>query len=106
MKKLLFFMLLMMATLVTYGQVSACEIESKATIIKTADLQKAITDNIAKDYPGYTIKEAVCITAGEVITFEIVVIKENTSWKLTYDKDGKFVKKVARKVIVRPATKK
>ena len=26
--------------------------------MKVADLQKSITDNIAKDYPGFTIKEA------------------------------------------------
>ncbi len=93
----------MMFTIVSYGQESSCEVESKATIIKTADLQKVITDNIAIDYAGFTIKEAVCVTTGDVIIYEVVVINGTTSWKLTYDKDGKFVKKVARKVVVRPS---
>jgi hypothetical protein len=59
-----------------------------------ADLQKAITDNIAKDYVGYTIKEAASVTANSVVTYEVVVVKGTTTETLVYDKDGKFLKKV------------
>ena len=47
MKKLLFVMVLVMGALVVNAQ---------KTPVKVADLQKSITDNIAKDYVGFTIK--------------------------------------------------
>lgn len=105
-KKLLFLLILVMAPLLISAQESSCEVETTATIIKTEDLQKSITENIAKDFAGYTIKEAVCIKSGEVVTYEVVVGNGTITEKLTYDKDGKFVKKVTRKVPAKSAPKK
>jgi hypothetical protein len=67
------------------------------TVVKTADLPKAITENVAKDYAGFTIKEATKVVTNNVITFDVVVVKGTTSETLVYDKDGKFVKKVTAK---------
>ena len=47
------------------------------TTIQVADLQKSITDNIAKDYPGFTIKEASSVTANNTTTYDVVVTKRN-----------------------------
>lgn len=61
MKKVLLVLVLMMSVLVINGQATkTTETKAKSihTTIKVADLQKAITDNIAKDYAGFTIKEA------------------------------------------------
>ncbi len=64
------------------------------TTIMVGDLQKAITDNIAKDYAGYTIKEATSVTKDGVVKYEVVIAKDMTTETLVYDKDGKFLKKL------------
>jgi hypothetical protein len=64
------------------------------TVVKTADLPKAITENVAKDYAGFTIKDATKVVANNVVTFDVVVVKGTTTETLVYDKDGKFVKKM------------
>ena len=51
MKKVLFVLVLIMAVMVVNAQV-ATTVDSTRTVVKVADLQKAITDNIAKDYVG------------------------------------------------------
>ncbi|TAL75408.1 MAG: hypothetical protein EPN88_03370 [Bacteroidetes bacterium] len=88
MKKLLFVMLFVMGAVVANAQ---------KTPVKTADLNKAITDNIAKDYAGFTIKEATQVVENNVVTFDVVVTKGTTQETLCYDKDGKFMKKMAVK---------
>ena len=85
MKKLLFITVLLMAALVVNAQ---------RTPVKVADLPKAITDNVAKDYVGFTIKDAAKVVANNVTTYEVVVVKGTTSQTLVYDNAGKFVKKV------------
>ena len=64
------------------------------TAVKVTELQKAITDNVAKDYVGFTIKEAASVTANNVVTYEVVIVKGTATETLVYDKDGKFVKKM------------
>jgi hypothetical protein len=66
------------------------------TAVKVTELQKAITDNVAKDYVGFTIKEAASVTANNVVTYEVVIVKGTATETLVYDKDGKFVKKMAQ----------
>ena len=108
MKKLLFVTVLIMAALVVNAQATktpVTPVKATRTVVKVADLQKAITDNIAKDYVGFTIKEAASVTANKVVTYEVVIVKGTTTETLVYDKDGKFVKKVAQKVMP-PAPKK
>jgi hypothetical protein len=67
------------------------------TAIKVADLNKAITENVAKDHAGYTIKDAYKCDNKGVTTFEVKVAKGNEENTLVYDKDGKFIKKEASK---------
>ncbi|HEY5591136.1 MAG TPA: hypothetical protein VIK55_08970 [Paludibacter sp.] len=88
MKKLLFIMALMMGALVVNAQ---------RTPVKVVELQKAIIDNVAKDYVGFTIKEATQVVENNVVTFEVVITKGTTQETLLYDKDGKFLKKVTVK---------
>jgi len=107
MKKLLFIVVLMMAVLVVNAQApktAAPAAKPTHAAVKVADLQKAITDNVAKDYAGFTIKEAASVTANNVVTYEVVITKGTTTETLVYDKDGKFVKKVTQKVVA-PAPK-
>jgi hypothetical protein len=97
MKKVLFVLVLIMAVLVANAQTTKTTVTKEKplrTVVLVADLQKAITDNIAKDYVGYTIKEAASITANNIVTYEVVIVKETTTETLVYDKDGIFVKKI------------
>lgn len=99
MKKVFFVLVLMMAVLVVNAQATQTTVtnaQATKTSVKVADLQKAITDNIARDFVGYTIKEATSVTANNTVTYEVVVEKEKMLETLVYDKDGKFVKKLAQ----------
>src|SRR5659263_216434 len=93
MKKVLIVLVLIMAVMAVNAQVINTT-DSTRTVVKVADLQKAITDNIAKDYVGYTIKKATTVTENNIVTFEVVVVKGATTETLVYDKDGVFVKKL------------
>jgi hypothetical protein len=65
------------------------------TSMKVADLQKAITDDILKSYPGYKTLEAFKLENKGVETFEVVIEKSTDKSKLFYDTDGKFLRKAA-----------
>jgi hypothetical protein len=88
MKKLLLVMALVMGALIVNAQ---------RTPVKVADLNKAIIDNVAKDYVGFTIKEATKVVEKNVACYEVIVAKGTTQETLLYDKDGKFLKKVTVK---------
>ena len=88
MKKLFVILVLVMA---------ASAVNAQRTPVKVADLQKAIIDNVAKDYAGFTIKEATKVVTKYVVTYEVVVVKGTTQETLLYDKDGKFIKKIDAK---------
>lgn len=85
MKKLFAVMVLVMTVIAVNAQ---------RTPVKVADLKKPITDNIAKDYPGFTIKEATMVMTNNVTNYEVVVTKGTTTETLLYDSNGKFVKKL------------
>jgi hypothetical protein len=93
MKKVLFVLVLITAGLVVNAQITNTT-DSTRTTVKVADLQKAITDNIAKDFVGYTIKGATSVTENNVVTYEVVIVKGTTTETLVYDKEGLFVKKL------------
>lgn len=81
-------------------------VNAQKTPVKVADLQKAITDNIAKDYVGFTIKEATKVVEKNVTTFDVVVVKGTTQETLCYDSNGKFLKKMGAKAgTAKPAPK-
>jgi hypothetical protein len=88
MKKLLFITVLFLAALVVNAQ---------RTTVKTADLPKGITENVTKDYAGFTIKDATKVVANNATTYEVVVVKGSTSETLLYDNTGKFTKRVTVK---------
>jgi hypothetical protein len=87
MKKLFAAMVLMTMVLVVNAQ---------RTTVKVSDLPKALIDNVAKDYAGFTIKEATKVVANNVTSYEVLIVKGTTQETLLYDKDGKFVKKVVK----------
>jgi flagellar basal body-associated protein FliL len=103
MKKVLIVLVLFMAVLAVNAQATkTTDTKDKGvrTPVMVADLLKPITDNIAKDYVGYTIKEAESVTKNNVVSYHVVVVKDATTMTLVYDKDGVFVKKLP------PATEK
>jgi hypothetical protein len=97
MKKLLFIMVLVMGALVVNAQ---------RTPVKVVDLQKSITDNITKDYVGFTIKDATKVIEKDVVTYDVVVEKGTMQETLCYDNTGKFLKKMGAKAgVAKPAPK-
>jgi hypothetical protein len=96
MKKVLLVLVLIVAVLAVNAQTVTTVAKEKPVraVVMVVDLQKAITDNIAKDFVGYTIKEAASVTEDKIVTYEVVIVKELTTETLVYDKDGKFLKKL------------
>jgi hypothetical protein len=107
MKKVFFVMVLLVAALVVNAQqdtvkttktksttTSVSPQQSVRATVKEADLMKPISDNIAKDYAGYTVKEATSVTLNNVVTYEVVISKGMANETLLFDKDGKFLKKL------------
>ena len=96
MKRVLIVFVLIMAVLAVNAQttVTTQKVTAVRTTVMVVDLQQAITDNIAKDYVGYTVKEAVKVAENDVVTYEVVVIKDDKTETLVYDNEGKFVKKL------------
>src|SRR5674476_521334 len=97
MKKLLIAFVLIMAVLVVNAQTTKTPVVKEKpvrAVVMVGDLQKTITDNVTKDYAGYTIKEAAKVTAGSKVTYEVVVVKGTTTETLVYDNTGKYLKKL------------
>jgi len=108
MKKVILVMVLLIGALVVNAHPYASTVMSNVTTVsmqmaertpvKPEDLMKPIKDNLAKDYAGYTIKEATSVKSDDINTFEVVVTKGTSSLTLVYDKDGKFLKKMEPKM--------
>ena len=80
----------------------ALVVNAQRTLVSVVELQKAITDNVAKDYVGFTIKEATKVVENNIVTYEVVVAKGTTQetllyYTLLYDIDGKFLKNLTLK---------
>lgn len=101
MKKVLSVLVLFMAVLVVSAQTNTTTTVDKTTrvSVKVADLQQAIKDNVALDFPDYTIKEAFLVTTEKVVTYEVVIVKETATETLVYDKEGLFIKKLPPVVV-------
>jgi hypothetical protein len=109
MKKVLFVLVLMMSVLAVNAQTSktaGTKAKSTHAVVQVADLQKAITDNIAKDYVGFTIKSASSVTANNALTYHVVIAKGSTTETLVYDNNGAFVKKLPATTGKKHSTKK
>jgi hypothetical protein len=94
MKKVLIVFALIMAVLAVNAQATKSAATPVRATVMIADLPKAITDNIAKDYAAYTIKEATSVTENGVVTYEVGLSQGSMTMTLLYDKDGKFIKKL------------
>jgi hypothetical protein len=66
------------------------------TQMKTTDLQKGITDQIAKNYPGYKIDQAYKVESNKVITYEVNIQKDATKTTLVYNDKGTYLKSEAQ----------
>ena len=75
----------------------AYAVNAQRTPIKVADLPKAITDNVAKDHVGFTIKEATKEVENNVVKYDVVIAKGTMQETLSYDATGKFLKKMEAK---------
>lgn len=105
MKKIMLILVLVMSVVMLKAQddktpgatESKSTVTSPATVVKVADLPKSITDNIAKDYPGYTVREASTLTGKNGLNYQVVIAKGTEKESLLYDKDGTFLKKLTLK---------
>jgi hypothetical protein len=102
MKKLVLLLVLVVSVMAVKAQdnkspnanESKSTVTSPATSIKVADLPKSIADNIAKDYPGYSVKEASTVTGKKGLNYQVVIAKGSETEALLYDKDGSFIQRL------------
>jgi hypothetical protein len=104
MRKILLIAVLLMSVMAVNAQVDTTSKvmkketrETKATPVKLAELPRAITETIARDYPDYSTKEASSIWENNALNYQVVVSKGTESETLVFDKDGKFLKKLPKK---------
>jgi hypothetical protein len=106
MKRIHFIIFICLISLLANAQVKKDSSKAKVTyrktgivsktryeMIKTDNLLQSINDNIAKDYPGYTIKEAYRARTKNVTEYEVRIKKDKSIIILLYDKEGIFIKK-------------
>lgn len=108
MKKLLFVLVLVMSVMVVNAQTkttpsstekkttttTTTTTKAPAATLKVSDLPKAVTDNIEKAYPGYTIKEVKSEKNGA--EYKVMIEKGTSKESLLYDKEGKLIKSSAK----------
>lgn len=63
------------------------------TEIATTDIAKPISDYLNRNMQGYSLDKAFRVDTQGTLTFEICISKEKILEKLTFDKDGKYLKK-------------
>jgi hypothetical protein len=80
------------ATTQTTGQAQAQPQTQNKTMIKIPELPKAIQDNLASQFKGWTPQQAYKLDSKGVISYEVMVKKEANEKIIIYDKDGKFMK--------------
>jgi hypothetical protein len=78
----------------TTTKTNATTDKSIKTPVKTADLLKAITDDLATNYKDYTVTSAFKVIKGDVTKYSVNVEKGTSKFRLFYDADGKFLNKV------------
>jgi hypothetical protein len=96
MKKILFILVFVAAAVVVNAQ---------RVKLPAEELPKAISDNLAKDHSGFTVKQAVwdwstTLVPKNVFIYDIVITNGTNDEALYFDKDGKFLKKGVVKIEV------
>ena len=110
MKKTIFIMVLVMSAMTVNAQVTPSDRTSPSSAdtssysrpstgvsVSVADLPTAIRDNVSKDYPGFTIKDASSVSGKSGLNYQVNVTKGTDNETLLYDNTGKFLKKWAAK---------
>jgi hypothetical protein len=99
MKKLILISVLVLSAVVMNAQVKAPTAKNTSTpvSIKVSDLPKTITDNIAKNYVGYMVKEAYTVTQEGKTNYQVIINKGTTHETLLYDANGNFIRKMEAK---------
>lgn len=99
MKRILLVLVFIMSVLAVNAQSDTTykKMNSKETTVKVADLPHAVTESIAKMYPGYTVKEASTVMENMALNYHVVVSNGTATETLVYDKDGKFLSKLTKK---------
>jgi hypothetical protein len=109
MKKVFFVLVLMLSVVVINAQTAkttAPIAKSTHSAFNVADLPKSVTDNIVKDFPGFTVKEAKTKTAKSGLEYVVSIVKGTDTKTLLYDKAGKFLKEEAPKALMAHHDKK
>jgi hypothetical protein len=75
---------------------SGVMVGTEEEIAKT-DLPRNVQEVIQKEYAGYKLGDANKVTDKGVIKYEAEIEKGESSYKLSFDVDGKFLKKVEEK---------
>ena len=57
------------------------------------ELNQTITDHLLKTYPGCQIRSAWKTDTSKFITYEVRLVKSNMEYAITYDKEGRFLRK-------------
>jgi|WetSurMetagenome_2_1015567.scaffolds.fasta_scaffold47466_3 hypothetical protein len=99
MKKMIVSLEKIILTFVLVFAVAALVSAQTKTEVKVGDLQKNITDQITKDYAGYTIKDAFKVVKNKIVNYEVNINKEKNNVCLAFDESGKFLKVVEPKLM-------
>jgi hypothetical protein len=96
MKKLILISAILLSAVVMNAQVQSPTAKNTGApvAIKISDIPKAITDNIAKSYAGYTIKEAFTLMQEGKKDYKIIINKGTINETILYDASGNFIKKM------------
>jgi hypothetical protein len=99
MKKLILISVLVLSAVVMNAQVQqpTAKNTNNPVSIKVSNLPKTISDNIAKNYAGYAIKEAFTINQEGKTNYKVIINKGTINETLMYDANGNFIKKLEAK---------
>lgn len=107
MKKLMFVVAFCVSVFLANAQVNQGATQGTQTVkaaqkpdrtpIKEADLLQPIKADLAKNFAGAKFDKAFKVDSKGVVTYKVMVTMDSKKWALTYDKDGKFLKKAEAK---------
>lgn len=76
----------------------AIVVNAQRVKLPAEELPKTIKDNIAKEHPGFEVKQAIwdfstTLVPKNSFIYDVVITKGTNEEALLYDRDGKFIKK-------------
>lgn len=81
---------------VTFSLASSLLFSPQNVIVPVEELPKTITDNVARDHSGFTVKKAewdwsTTLVPGNIFVYRIVITDGKKDQLLLYNKEGKFL---------------